>query len=197
MLSFVNSLNLVRGVKYVVHALESLFPLSDLVLDGFPFFLIDFAHLVTLNDELLVELVDGSIDNFVSNSFNRPFFYFVFVDVKQASELFVFEVSLGFSAELADLQVRFLLNDFTFFKTFLLHEGLEFAELTLEGFSISFSEKVKEFEQLSVAATELLNGRHFLQLFEVDYIASLNGLNNTTAGCFLSIGVELLLVVLI
>jgi hypothetical protein len=76
--------------------------------------------------------------------------------------LFVFEVSLGFSAELADLQVRFLLNDFTFFKTFLLHEGLEFAELTLEGFSISFSEKVKKFEQLSVASTELLNGRHFL-----------------------------------
>jgi len=82
LLSFVNSLNLVRGIKYVVHALEPLFPVSNLVLDCFPFFSIDFAHLVTLNDELLVKLVDGSIDNFVGNSFDCPFFYFVLFDVK-------------------------------------------------------------------------------------------------------------------
>jgi len=54
----------------------------------------------------------------------------------------VFEVSLAFSAQLANLQVRFLLDDITFFEAFLLHETLEFADPTLEGFSISFSEKV-------------------------------------------------------
>ena len=65
----------------MLDSLETLFPCSDLLLDGLPFLKFDFAEHVTLDDDYFILLVDLCVDNLVLYGINGPQFNFFLVDL--------------------------------------------------------------------------------------------------------------------
>lgn len=61
-----------------LHSLELVSPLSDLLLDWFPFL----VHSVAFDDNFFLKLIDLSIHDSCSNSFNSPYLNIVFVDLQ-------------------------------------------------------------------------------------------------------------------
>jgi len=70
-----------------LHTLKALFPGTDLDLHSLPFFELDFAEHVALDDHDLVKLVNLGVDNIVLNRVNCPQFNVVSADLRKRGEL--------------------------------------------------------------------------------------------------------------
>jgi hypothetical protein len=72
-----------RSLQHSLHALKALFPGTDLELNSLPFFELDFAEHVALDDYDLVKLVNLGVDDIVLNRFNCPRFNIVSADLRK------------------------------------------------------------------------------------------------------------------
>lgn len=72
-------------IKHGLHESKSLLPFSQTLLNCLPLLI----HNVTLNYDLLLNLIDLSINNAGSNGFDGPLFDIILLDVKGISKVLV------------------------------------------------------------------------------------------------------------
>ena len=133
-------LQLLGGSEHIIHALEAVFPAADLSSDVPPFFFAYLAQHVAVNDQLTVNLVNLSVNNFVSDSFDSPLFNVILRNVKESRHFRVLEVSGLVSAQLADLLVALFEDHLGFRDAFLLENSALLAQLGFKVFSVCSSE---------------------------------------------------------
>ena len=95
---------------------------------------------MAVNDQLAVDLVNLSVNNFVSDGFDSPLFNVIFRNVKESRHLRVLEVGGLVSTQLADLLVALLEDHLGFGDTFLLENSTLLAQLGFKVFSVCSSE---------------------------------------------------------
>ena len=81
MFSDSGSLCLLGSLHDMLDSFEPFFPLSDLLLYGFPFSELDLTKHMALDDDFLAKLIDFCVNDLVLNSIYRPEFYLVHINL--------------------------------------------------------------------------------------------------------------------
>ena len=157
--------HLVRCTQNLVHALKLLSPQSNLSLNRYPLLLFNLFQLVRLDHNLLVQLVNLRVNNFVRYRFNRPHLNLINTDVKQLRKLLKAETGLV-CAQWADLHVGLLLKHVLLAKSLLRHQCLKLAQLGLKIFWVRLREQTHELKHLLMFLKKIRD-KLYLHLAEI------------------------------